>query len=245
MATGSAVSSSRRAERWFFGGMAALIAITVFVGFAPTFYLAKWLPPPHPMQPMTPLVYLHGGLFTGWILLLIAQAALIARGRTDLHRKLGVVGACLAALMVPVGVTTALHGALRASGRPDIEPLRFLAIPLFDLLVFSALVVAGIRARRDPGTHKRLMLLATIAIMLAAVGRLPLAIARSGMPGVFAVADLFLLPLVAFDLAMLGRVHRATLWGGLLILVSQPLRMAILGTAAWMAFAKWAVSLVS
>lgn len=108
---------------------------------------------PHPMQPMAPLVYLRGGLFTGWILQLIAQAAPITRGRTDLHRKLGVVGACLAALMVPVGMTTGLHGVPRASGRPDIEALRFLAIPLFDMLVFSALFVAGIRARRDPGTH--------------------------------------------------------------------------------------------
>jgi hypothetical protein len=54
--------ASPRTERWFFSSMAALITLTVFIGFAPTFYLAKWLDPPHPIQAATPLVYVHGAI---------------------------------------------------------------------------------------------------------------------------------------------------------------------------------------
>ncbi len=237
--------SSKRAERWFFCCMAALIALTVFIGFAPTFYLAKWLDPPHPIQAATPLVYVHGAIFTSWILLFIAQTALITGRRIDLHRKLGVFGAAVAALMVVVGTLTALHGVVRASGPPGIDPSRFLAIPLFDLVVFSVLVIAGVRARRDPQAHKRLMLLSTIAILSAAIARWPLAIMQHGPLAFFGVNDLYVLVVVGFDLATRGRVHRATVWGALVIVISQPLRLAISGTDAWLTFAHWAVSLVS
>ena len=33
------------------------------------------------------------------------------------------------------------------------------------------------------------------------------------------------------------RVHPAYVWGGLLVIGSQPLRLALSGTAAWLAFA--------
>jgi hypothetical protein len=235
----------RSADHWFFGGMAVVTLITVFIGFAPTFYLTKWMAPPHPMLPMTPLVILHGGAFTSWILLLILQTALVTGGRTDLHRRLGILGACLATAMVVLGLVTAVYGAHRGSGPPGAEPLHFLAIPFFDILVFGLLVFLGVRARRDPAAHKRLMLLATLGIMDAAVARWPLAIMHSGPIAFFSVTDLLLLPLVAYDLVTLGRLHRASLWGIGSIVVSQPLRLVISGTGAWLAFAGWLVSLVS
>jgi hypothetical protein len=233
------------AENWFFGGMAVIVLITVFIGFAPTFYLAKWMTPPHPVLPLTPLVLLHGCAFTSWILLLLLQTALVTGGRTDLHRRLGVFGACLAAAMVVLGLVTAVYGAHRGSNPPGTEPLHFLAIPFFDILVFGLLVFYGVRARRDPPAHKRLMLLSTLGILAAAVARWPLAIMQAGPPAFFGITDLFLLPLVAYDLVTLGRVHRATGWGIALIVVSQPLRLVMSGTGVWLAFAGWLVSLVS
>lgn len=235
----------RSAEHWFFGGMAVVILVAVFIGFAPTFYLTKWVAPPHPVLPLTPLVILHGGAFTSWILLLVLQSALVTGGRIDLHRRLGILGACLAAAMVVLGLVTAVYGAHRGSGPPGTEPLHFIAIPFFDILVFGLLVFFGVRARRDPAAHKRLMLLSTLGIMGAAVARWPLAIMQSGPIAFFSVTDLFLLPLVAYDLVTLGRLHRASLWGIGTIVVSQPLRLVISGTGAWLAFAGWLVSLVS
>jgi hypothetical protein len=54
----------------------------------------------------------------------------------------------------------------------------------------------------------------------------------------FARSFVFLLAVVAWDLATIRRLHPATLWGGLLLVVSQPLRLAIAGTEPWLAFAR-------
>lgn len=146
---------------------------------------------------------------------------------------------------ISTDVETKAGDKIRASDPPGIDPSRFLAIPLFDLVVFSVLVVAGIRARRDPQAHKRLMLLQTIAILSAAIARWPLAIMQHGPLAFFGANDLYVLLVVGFDLATRGSVHRASLWGALAIVISQPLRLAISGTDAWLTFAHWAVSLVA
>ena len=74
--------------------------------------------------------------------------------------------------MIVVGIITAIYGA-KHGFPPRSRPLVFLAVSIFDILVFSILVAAGFYYRRQAETHKRLMLLATIAILDAAIGRLP------------------------------------------------------------------------
>ena len=87
-------------------------------------------------------------------------------------------------------------------------------------------------------THKRLMLLATISVLDAAVARWPLAIMAKGAVAFFAVTDLFIVAGVAFDVWSRRRVHPAYIWGGLLIVGSQIVRLAVRDTAWWIAFAR-------
>lgn len=228
-----------RADRLFFGSMSALVAGTVFVGFARTYYLRGLSETPPPGMPLTPLVHLHALLFTGWIGMLLVQAGLVAAGRADLHRKLGLVGAGLAVAMVGIGLATAVHGMGRGSGPPGIDPRRFLAIPFFDLVVFAGLAFAGIRARRDPQAHKRWMLAATIAILPAAVARWPVPLIAAGGPlAFFGLANLHLVPMFVFDLATRRRIHPATAWASLAIVASGPLRLLLSGTDLWLRFAE-------
>jgi hypothetical protein len=70
--------------------MALASALTVFTGFARTYYLRSVFDGP---AVPTPLVHLHGAVFTAWILVFVAQTSLVAARRTDLHRRLGVVAA--------------------------------------------------------------------------------------------------------------------------------------------------------
>ena len=230
----------RRRERMFYLAMTFAIVITVFAGFAPTYYLR----PAFTSMPLIPLLHFHGLVFTSWIVLLVIQTTLVARKRTDIHRRLGIAGFILATLMVVVGVTTALirakHGA---APLPDIPPAAFLVVPLGDMLVFAILIAAGFYFRRQPDAHKRLMLLSTIALLAAAVARLPLEIMKAGPPAFFGLTDLFILPIVVYDLITLRRIHRATLLGGLLIIASQPLRLMLAGTQPWLSFANWLISL--
>src|SRR5262245_46641273 len=99
----------RARDRWFFTGQALAAAVTVFVGFAPTYYLRSAAAGP----PLTTLVHVHAIVFTGWILLFIAQTSLIAARRTDLHRRLGVAGAGLVVCLLVVGWLTAIEAARR------------------------------------------------------------------------------------------------------------------------------------
>jgi len=231
------------AERAFYTGMALAILAAVFLGFARSFFLRAWYPEPR-LAPET-FFYLHGVVFTAWFVLLVVQASLVGLGRTDLHRRLGTAGALLAVAMVAMGTAGALIAARRPGGFVgiDVPPLRFLAIPLFDMVLFGLMVGIAVARRRDPQTHKRLMLVASVAIITAAVARWPFAFMKAGPPAFLGITDLFLVPLVIWDLATRRRLHPATLWAGLALLVSQPLRLWVSGTAGWMAFARWATGL--
>lgn len=232
-------------ERLFYSGMAFAMLVTVFAGFSRSFFLRPWFPG-HPSPPEA-VFYWHGALFTAWYLLLLAQPLLIAAGRVDRHRGLGRAGAVLAVAMVVIGT----YAALVAAGRPGgfigvpVPSLAFLTIPIVDMALFGILVACAIAKRNVPQAHKRLMLIASIGPLTAAVARLPFDfISNAGPPAFFGLTDLFLLAIVAWDLATRGRLHPATLWAGLLLVASQPLRLLLSGTGAWLAFAAWAVALV-
>jgi uncharacterized membrane protein YozB (DUF420 family) len=231
------------AEHRFFAGMALAILVTVVVGFSRSFFLRPLFPDwPSPSET---IFYVHGTVFTAWILLLLAQATLVASGRTDVHRKVGAFGAVLAIAMVVLGALAGLIAARRPTGFVEIPvpPLQFLAIPLFDIALFALFVTLAIAVRRNTQSHKRFMLLATINLVPAAVARWPIVIDR-GPLAFFGLTDLFLVALAVWDLRTRGRLHPVTLWGGLLIIASQPLRLVILGTEGWLAFARWATGLV-
>lgn len=243
MTSSVASIDSTSAERRFFTGMALAILATVVVGFSRSFFLRPLFPEwPSPSEA---IFYVHGALFTAWIVLFAAQASLVAAGRTGLHRRIGTYGVALAVAMVILGTLGALIAAHRATGFVGIPvpPLQFLAVPLFDMILFATFVGLAIAQRRNPQSHKRWMLLATINLITAAIARWPV-IKPLGPLAFFAITDLFIVALAVWDVRTRGRLHSATLWGGLLTIVSQPLRLVVSGTDAWLAFARWATGLL-
>jgi uncharacterized membrane protein YozB (DUF420 family) len=230
-------------ERRFFTGMALAILASVFLGFARSFYLRPIFPDwPAPAES---IFIVHGIAFTAWVLLLLAQARLIANRRVDLHRKTGAFGVALAVAMVVLGTLGALIAARRPTGFIGIPvpPLQFLAIPLAALVLFSIFVALAIALRRDAQSHKRLMLLASVQLVTAAIARWPV-VSNFGPPAFFAVTDLFLVALAIWDFRTRRRLHPVTLWAGLAMIASQPAQLALSGTEAWLAFARWATGLL-
>jgi hypothetical protein len=150
---------------------------------------------------------------------------------------LGIAGGVLAAVMVVVGVTTAIMAAARGSAPPGVDPLVFLAIPLADMVVFPIFVAAAVWWRRDKEMHTRLMMLAYISIIVAAVARLP-GVLPLGPLGFFGLAFVFLLIAILYDLLSRRRVYPAYLWGGALLVASVPARLIVSGTAAWRSVAE-------
>jgi hypothetical protein len=230
-------------DRAFYSGIAIVLAITVFVGFSRTYYLRSYFGGPATVSgaaELTPITRAHAILFTGWVLLFLAQTALVAQRRVALHRRLGVAGAVLAASMIVVGFFTAVSAAARGATVPGANPLTFLAVPLFDLALFAGFTAAAITVRRNRETHKRLMLLAYVSIITAAIARLP-GLLPLGPLVFFGLSLLFVIAGIVYDHMSRGRVHPVYWWGGGLIALSIPARLALSGTPAWRTFAEWLV----
>jgi hypothetical protein len=239
MAVSTAALATRRRTRRFYVGMAIAITITVFAGFSRSYFLKSW----YGTRELSGLLHIHGLIFTTWVLFFLAQTVLVATGRTYLHRRMGIGGAVLAVLVVIVGTVVAINRAKTGvSPIPGVSSLGFLAIPLFDMVVFGALVGTALYFRRQLETHKRLMTLSMISLLAAPIARMNFLPLPPGPPTFFGLADLFIVAMLVFDLSTRGKVHPATIWGGLLIVASQPLRLMISGTAPWLAFAGWLTS---
>jgi hypothetical protein len=223
---------AQRPVRGFYVGMAIAFLVAVFAGFARSFYLRPTTTPP-----LAPLVVVHGIVFSGWVLLFLAQATLVAAGRTSLHRWLGAAGAGLAILMVGLGLVIAFPAAKRGSLPGD--PIAFLLVILVDLLLFAVFVAAAIHQRRRSEAHKRLMLLATVSLLPPAISRWPIAVDRPAV--IAAVIIAFLAAAALHDVVGRRRVHPVSLWGGLTVLVSIPLRFAISQSEAWHRAARWLI----
>ena len=243
MATQSAHREHIRREHMFFTGMAVALFATVFAGFAPTYYLLNQL---HGTlasgqsggSNLTPLVHVHAIVFSAWMLLFVTQTTLISTGRVNWHRKLGILGALLAAAMVVLGLMVAIEGSRLGHRPPMVEKYTFLIIPLTNALMFGAFVAAGLWTRSRAAYHKRFMLLATLSLLTPAIVRLELPVVPAGPIGAFIVSDALLLATWAWDGLSNGRIHRVLLWGGVAFIASQPLRILFAQTDLWITFAK-------
>jgi len=196
------------ADRLFFGGMGVAMCLTVWYGFAPTFYLAR---PDAPS--LSPIVYAHGLVATAWMLLFLAQVALVGAQRVDLHRRLGALAAALAVALI---VATAAASIEVRGLTPRVT------FSAGAVVMFAIYVAAGFHQRRRPDAHKRLMLLATVTLLPPAIARMPFIPDGSVPPNL--VGLLYLLPAFAYDWALLRRIHPTILWGGAFMIVMLPLR---------------------
>jgi uncharacterized membrane protein YozB (DUF420 family) len=234
-AISGSLAVTRAREHRFFTVMALIALLIALIGFAPSYYLRGL----GGLEPLTTLVHLHGVLATAWLLLFVAQTSLVSAGRTDLHRRLGPAGAVLAAVFVIVGYITSIEAARKGVTPPGgPPPLAFLAVPMGTLLSFAVLAGLGIYWRGQRETHRRLMLLATIALLPPAFARFRW-FGPGGPPLAIGGTCLLVVTCMLWDRRLHGRIHRAFLWGGGLLIVSLPLRFALTRTEGWLVLASW------
>jgi hypothetical protein len=205
--------------RWFFVAAAIGVAIIILAGFVPN-YTMRLL---HHDRNLTWVVHTHGLLSVSWIALFLTQTLLIERARVDLHRRLGVAGAVLAATVLCMGAATLWHAGLRRG--PELNAThgaRYLYMLIaFDgagLLVFASLVAAAITVRGRPQWHKRLMLLAALSLLGPAFGRIIERVWGENDLAVLLLCAACVIACAAVDTARLRRLHPAFVWGGGLVL---------------------------
>jgi hypothetical protein len=223
--------------RLFFVVMASAVIVTVFAGFAPTFYLRGSFTQ---TRPMSVLLHVHGIVFSSWVSLFLVQTLLIARGSRQLHQRLGWFGAGIAGAMVILVTAAVIEELRRVNGFPP--PPLALALSAFDIAVFATLVGAALYYRKRSDWHKRLMLSATIVLLGAPMFRAVVhLIGRSDMAKVSIVGtllvDAFFLPCFAYDLLTRRRIHPAYLVAVPLIVLDQVVQTMVVSWTPWINFA--------
>jgi FtsH-binding integral membrane protein len=229
----------RRFDHYFFASTAWLMLVSVLVGFGPTYYLAGVFRAPLP----SPIIHIHGALFSCWILLLITQNSLAWARRVDIHKKLGLGGFLLACLMVIAGWMAATDRLARGTAPPGLDTYFFYIVPMTDMVIFATLIFFAYRMRRDPAAHKRIIYVATVGILIAAIARFPTKWLFHNALHAAIASYAFLVLLISYDLWSTRKVHRATLWAGAFLIFVQQIRLPIGKTAAWHSFAAWAQSI--
>jgi len=215
------------------------MALIIFVGFAQTYYLKVLFKTP----PLRLLLHIHGVVMTAWFVLFFVQVRLIAAHRTDLHRRLGVVGALLAGMVLAVGVPVALsqgHLHLIANEASSEPPLVFLSVPLGALLLFGTFVTSAIFLRKRADYHKRLMVLSCLSILAPGIDRLPLQfIENADRLTLFGLNDACIVICVAYDALKHRRLHPTWVRGGAMVLGLQMLTLTLRNTHVWLRIAEW------
>jgi len=215
-----AARSSSPSDRWFYSSMAALLAAIIVVGFWPTFFgrdmdLVGALPR---------LLVAHGVMASAWLVLFNMQTWLIGARARRAHRRLGVAGVVLVALMLTIGALVVAN-LERSHGR---ETLQVLSAHVFanaaPLSAFGLLALAGVWQRERAARHKRLMLLATVVLAPAALGRwfAGLGLETLNLPVYAALA----FANAVYDRWIYGRAHPIAL-GGALALVTLDITTSV------------------
>ena len=246
-----------RSRDRFYLWTAIAIALTVVWGFGPTYFFRAFVE----TRELSSLVWIHALVLTSWIALLCAQTALVANERVDLHRRLGIAGAVLAALVLAAGVAAALAASPQrqqawASQHGFVASMRSLITVAYGPLAFGVLAACGISLRRNREAHRRLMLVATFALMDAPIWRVlddfgwPIAVgpfgfeARTG-PFHTVIAPLLypagldhmldvplFVALAAHDVATDGKLHPVTVYGAVAFFAAKPGLVWLLGLLA-------------
>ena len=199
----------------FFAGLGAYCIVLAAIGFGPSFYdhFTGQLAIPAS-------VHVHGAIMLSWLVLFTTQANLVARASLRLHRRLGWVTVGVAvAVVISMSVATVM-----ALQRFDPDEMSFLVQPLLiqlgSIVVFATFVAWAVAMRRHAMWHKRLMALATMALVQAALDRMHW-LPETSLPMFWHAGVrlylLLLLPLFVFDALTLKRIHGATLAGTTII----------------------------
>ena len=237
-------------EPQFYVRIAAACVAVAVIGFLPTY----WLPLLQGTLNVSPIFHVHAAVFYGWTLLFLAQSWLAANFKLTRHREWGVFGVALATTMCVVGVAAAITSLKKSTADGFGDAVQaFTIVPISGILFFATLFTLALLNVARPETHKRLMLVATVSLLQAAVGRwfvlflAPVAVGGgpvspppvfvSVMPGL--LSDLLIVAAMMHDRKTTGRVHPVYWIAGGALVALQVLRVPLSTTAAWTQVADW------
>lgn len=213
------MTGNPRAERFFFHFALVQVALVIAGFTSAALFLPEFAFPP------APFVIFHGLVTLGWYVLTATQASLIGRGQYGLHKTMGGASIILAITVVVTGFLVVTNAV---ANNPNfaiagMDRLASTIFPTMDLIGFTFFYGMALALRTNGAAHKRLMVLAGVAMLSAATARLGLSIGLEPLPGILAIV----LPaaIMVHDWRSRGRPHWASVLGLVIMLIGTPIRM--------------------
>ncbi|QPC98184.1 hypothetical protein [Qipengyuania soli] len=214
-------------DRWIYVFTAGLMFTLVLIGFVPDSMRRIAAVNAGELPPFPPILHVHAVLMGSWITLLLIQSTLMATGRRNWHMQTGIAGLFLLPSMVIAGfllvpvrrsqlaeMIANAPANVAAQLQSDLVPVvnNIMLLQIRAGILFAILASLGLWFRkRDSGMHKRLMFLATLVPMPAALDRMEFL--PQSMPEGTMTVELYPLAVIApmfiWDLFRLGRIHKA------------------------------------
>jgi hypothetical protein len=213
-------------DRWIFVAMASWFIGIVLVGFIPDSMMKLGLIRAGARAPFPIVLHIHAALMGSFLLLLLAQTAMVATGRSALHKQVGIAAFVLVPALVVVGLIVAptmyyqVWGGAHF-GPPEVRAALAPVVPLLENILllqinagvlFAVFMIIALRARSThSGLHKRMVFLATAVPLGAAIDRMSWL--PSSMPASPWATDAYVLaalsPLFIWDVVRHRRIHQA------------------------------------
>ncbi|MFT3745736.1 MAG: hypothetical protein QM785_15780 [Pyrinomonadaceae bacterium] len=223
----------------YFLAASVLALVFALVGFLKTFIIPKL----SGTFEAPAVIYVHGGFLFLWTVFFVVQAVLIRRKKLKYHRLLG-FGSVVLVLGVAISTMAAGVYVMKrdlALGLGEIATSALLGT-FTTPLIFMSFVAAGIYYRRKPEIHKRLMLLAMIAIMWPAFFRF-----RHYFPGISNPELIFgvLLPnsmtllVMLWEKLTMGTINRVYLYAGTALFAENLAENYFFDSPGWRIAAHW------
>lgn len=234
----------------FYWWMALAFLFVAVLGFVPTY----WAPMAAGTFTANPVIHIHAMIFFTWTLFFLVQTSLVQIGQTARHRAFGLVGISLATLMCVFGVLAALNSLVLATALgAGSAGEAFIIVPLSAIAMFAVLTGVAVANVKRPEIHKRLMLLATVAILDGPLLRPLKAWVFTDLPPgpppvsitlwASALTWIFIIAALAHDWRTRGRLHSVYLVGGGFIVIVGVLRLPVSELPAWRSVAASFLSL--
>ena len=242
MSAAAAAIPRTAARRWLYVALAVLATAIAAVGFWPTYFG----PLVAGTVDKTEIIHFHAVVYVGWLALFLTQATLAATGRVAAHIKLGRFAIGYGVLVIVIGLITAFaRFAVRVHAGEAAAAQAQLLGPLLDMLVFAPLFAAAIYYRRTPELHKRLMIVATTALLIAAVTRMPVLGSPPNRLLLHLIWTAPILLAMAHDFWRQRKVHPIYVLGLVVLVLEGPLvRAPARQSQLWADASRWLVTWV-
>ena len=251
-------AGARDTRRFYMLMSASCLAIAV-LGFMPTYFV----PMARGTFRVEPIVHLHGLILFSWVAFFVTQSWLIAQGKVLAHRTWGMLGIAIVTAMtfIVMAVVSMRIAQAQLPGQPagvDHAVRAFSWISISGLIFIVPVFTLAIVKLRDTETHKRLILLMTIAMLGAPIARWfltflapapPPPVIVPGLPYVAMppsivvtiapalVGDLLWVAAMVYDWRTRGSIHPVYVVGGAIMLLLQLTVVPVAESSVWQAVA--------